>query len=463
MAATAELSSSSQQQQQQELPTFLHLTDKKTQLSRLLYANPVCFLCTTSSATAAAIRTSEDVDGISHRALLQPPRKNDGPNKEDRQCKEEEEEEERPSDNHNHHSSTHSRYKKRKNAMVLSWITPTSNAATFCFSIHKRRGTARNLLQQQQSPSARCFFFTLCVPVAGMEDLVLAVGSVSSRRRGSGSGSSWWTRSKFENNDEDDSNDDGNGREDEEVDATTATPTARNDSRGPEKNMQERAGAAGTGEQQPTRTSIRTSGSSNGSKRQKKKRLQATGIVPGLRCVPVGGGGGQQRQQQQTPRIRSPTREGSDEDNAAMTTTTMTMIAPAVPAAARGDAGGKEEHHCGASTSGSTEEGGLFAVAGTVCHMVCRVQQILDGVVHDNDSSDSDHLLVLAVIEHAYVDVNYWDTNKNLFRPMECNGTFPPPYLSFFGSQTFGYTTNTPCTAPKRRNNKQEDQQQAHS
>jgi len=62
---------------------------------------------------------------------------------------------------------------QQKNVMVLSWLTATNNAGGFMFSICKRRYTASNLNENA--------FFTLSVPVRGMEELVRGVGSVSGR------------------------------------------------------------------------------------------------------------------------------------------------------------------------------------------------------------------------------------------------------------------------------------------
>ena len=72
----------------------------------------------------------------------------------------------------------------------------------------------------------------------------------------------------------------------------------------------------------------------------------------------------------------------------------------------------------------------LFAIRGTVAHMVCHVQQIV------SDTIDSDHHLVLATINSAEVHPNYWDQSKNQFRPLQEE---TPPFLTFFGSQRFGY------------------------
>ena len=110
----------------------------------------------------------------------------------------------------------------------------------------------------------------------------------------------------------------------------------------------------------------------------------------------------------------------------------------------------------------SLEESSLFAIKGTVAHMRCRVCALLGPQSqpsdnHDdatkNDSSantsmksvaDEDHLLIMADVVDAYVHSSYWDSNKLLFRPMSKEGGQTvlgpvPPYLTFFGSQTFGY------------------------
>ena len=52
---------------------------------------------------------------------------------------------------------------------------------------------------------------------------------------------------------------------------------------------------------------------------------------------------------------------------------------------------------------------------------------------------DDDHLLIMAEVTDAYVHPSYWDDMKKLFRPVSKE---VPPYLKFFGSQTFGYVTS---------------------
>ena len=81
----------------------------------------------------------------------------------------------------------------------------------------------------------------------------------------------------------------------------------------------------------------------------------------------------------------------------------------------------------------------IFAIRGTVAQMKCRVDQILDTV-------DADHHLLVAQVVSARVKTTYWDVDKKLFRP----STGAPPYLTFFGSQTFGYVV--PSIPPQESN-----------
>ena len=73
-----------------------------------------------------------------------------------------------------------------------------------------------------------------------------------------------------------------------------------------------------------------------------------------------------------------------------------------------------------------------FAVEGTVAHLICRVYAMMT----DTDIVDDEHCLVFCEVVQAFVHASYWDRAKSLFRP----GDESPPYLTFFGSQAFGYT-----------------------
>ena len=95
----------------------------------------------------------------------------------------------------------------------------------------------------------------------------------------------------------------------------------------------------------------------------------------------------------------------------------------------------------GASQEKVENEDEPFAIQGTVAHLKCRSYAVptdTDG----NDLIDDDHDLILAQVHEAYVDTNYWDEQKKLFRPQASDPGALPPYLTFFGSQTFGYVNS---------------------
>jgi len=110
----------------------------------------------------------------------------------------------------------------------------------------------------------------------------------------------------------------------------------------------------------------------------------------------------------------------------------------------------------GSNVEAPLEESDLFAIKGTVAHLRCRVYTLLGPALSDNldatnekesganastqPAIDDDHLLIIAEVIDAYVHSSYWDSNRSLFRPMTKEGEQTvPPYLTFFGSQTFGY------------------------
>ena len=75
-----------------------------------------------------------------------------------------------------------------------------------------------------------------------------------------------------------------------------------------------------------------------------------------------------------------------------------------------------------------------FAIRGTVAHLKCTICKLMEGVI------DEEHLLILARVTAARVHRSYWDSEKNGFRPEQD----APPYLTFFGSQEFGYVVTQP-------------------
>jgi hypothetical protein len=257
---------------------------------------------------------------------------------------------------------------------------PTNNHGKFLMSLNKRRCTAQGLAKAAESahgtfvgcsPDASCgtsehactkictnnACFTLCVPVAGIEKLVIDVGSTSGRD----------------------------------------TPKFRSN----------------IGIQQSGETSWQdeialsdTKQASVMSKRQEKKRrlLSLAEGIPGLGQVPFG--------------------RSHDE--------TMPLSSDAATAK-------------GSENSASSANDNIFCISGTVAHLSCQVDCVAGnsreakGVAKDcyNSLVDDDHFLVSATVVDAYCHRDYWDAEKNLFRPMDAAVS---PYLTFFGSQRFGYT-----------------------
>jgi flavin reductase (DIM6/NTAB) family NADH-FMN oxidoreductase RutF len=111
--------------------TWVHLTEEK-EFSRVLYPNPVCFLC----STYVSQETTDEASETKEHCL--------------------------PSAKPTH-----------KNVMVLSWLTATNNRGNFIMSVNRHRYSTSLLMRNK--------VFSLCVPIAGMEELVLNVGSISGR------------------------------------------------------------------------------------------------------------------------------------------------------------------------------------------------------------------------------------------------------------------------------------------
>merc|ERR1712060_803084 len=75
--------------------------------------------------------------------------------------------------------------------------------------------------------------------------------------------------------------------------------------------------------------------------------------------------------------------------------------------------------------------------SGVVAHIVAKVVSDLTQY-----TTDDEHHLFECRIQDAYVRSEYWD--GKLFRPLSPE---TPPYLTFFGSQTFGVIS---CEAIRR-------------
>ena len=294
------------------------------EFSRLLYPNPVCVLCTTRSE-----KNNNDV--------------------------------------------------KEDNVMVLSWLTPTNNEGRFMFSINKSRYSASLLAPSLSDTNIttadeRCgdkrtysqtetdanggsniyannyqvgIEFSLSIPVQGMEQMVLDVGSISGR-----------FGTKF-----------------------PSTKQSKQDS--------------STIDEMHDYTQIEQL-SNRQRKKQRKQQLSIHG-VEGLVRVPLGY---------------------------------------------------SEKNHDTESQSS------LFAIKGTNAHLKCRTYAVIGSTMDESikervDVSeengtlpsiiDDNHLLIMAEVIDAYVHQLYWDDKKLIFRPLSSD---VPSYLTFFGSQTFGYVTS---------------------
>jgi len=73
----------------------------------------------------------------------------------------------------------------------------------------------------------------------------------------------------------------------------------------------------------------------------------------------------------------------------------------------------------------------LIALNDCICHLECFVISIQPNL-------DQAHNILLCEIKRAFVKSTYW--NGKIFAPTTLD---IPPYLTFFGSQQFGYTRLT--------------------
>ena len=133
---------------QQVKTSWFHLTSGK-EFSRLLYPNPVCFLCTSSSSTAVPSRATTEA------------KQQDATSKGD--------------DDTSRSLKDADKNENKKNVMIVSWLTASNNDGNFIMSLNRHRHSTNLLLQEENKD------FSLCIPISGMEDLILSVGSISGR------------------------------------------------------------------------------------------------------------------------------------------------------------------------------------------------------------------------------------------------------------------------------------------
>ena len=386
-------------------PTWVELKDKKS-FSRLLYTNPVCFLTTTADVTCE--NTCADVA-----------------------------------------SSVGSRILPRRNVMVVSWLTPTNNNGRFMMSINKRRHTAtiltslfgrscvvnesnrenggkekydssatvaRSTTATSSSSNNSSCQFVLCVPVSGMEQLVLDVGRTSGR----------WGRSKFPQDNHNSSSHENctNTGSNTKSSGIASQANSMNSSNDRDRNTN----------QVNSKHEVKKQ-----TKNRKKKTFEFMDGIEGLLAVKVGTSAC--TLDLDCCSISNNTGDSSSTDR----------INDNINDKGRGD----------------TNCNDLFAIKGTVAHLKCTINDIPS--LQNENMIDDEHHLILAEIYEAHVRSDYWDGRKKRFVPQHQSPTTKmknhddkatsstttttttttttdttstpssPPYLTFFGSQTFGY------------------------
>jgi len=338
---------------------WIHLVEPKD-FSRLLYPNPVCFLCTpcpSSSDPPGGDGDDDDDDGKNNK-------KNTNKNLQ--------------------------AYSYPGNVMTISWLTPINNNGCFVMSLNRKRFSAQyfhsmgtittattttslsststrpGTTSTERSNTMVGLDFCLCVPIAGMESLILAVGGTSGR---------------------------------------LGTKFPRHDNNDDKKNEQEVEEQGNPDFQSMSRKGTCSSSSSHSTMSQRRKRRleQEEWVkhgIEGLIQVPFGAHNGSS-----------------------------------------------------ANSRPTTNAAGLFCIDGTVAHLHCRTYMIhggssnstADDPDHVDFIADQDHLIIYARVMDAYCRSSYWNSHKRLFCPQR-PGT--RPFLTFLGSQTFGYVVDTEKTDP---------------
>ncbi len=85
-------------------------------------------------------------------------------------------------------------------------------------------------------------------------------------------------------------------------------------------------------------------------------------------------------------------------------------------------------------TKDPTRSGELVAITGAVCHIVCKVRSMTE---------EAGHWLVQAEMAEAFVQRRYWNGKQLCGRDPGV-----PPFLTFLGSQRFGYVVSEPPEEP---------------
>ena len=366
------------------------------EFSRLLYTNPVAFLVVEQEAEKEERLTDGTTTIPSCRDKHSPPSQ-----------RQQQEQREVPIENDQQKVSTVSSVPPaRRNVQVISWLTATNNDGSFVFSINHRRYTTSMLLpnqqndndtaqqqqhHQQQPPKT----FVLSIPVHGMEELVLAVGSSSGRF-----GSKFpkdYVRIRPNDTDGMDDNKDPNTTREENA------PKDRVQHNQDKSSQNEKLGAGPTSKKQ---------------KRRKHPRFPEG--IPGLELVWL-------EASKTTPSYGG------------IVGCCAHLYCRVVHCMAHPDTQGRPNGS--ARTGTSCVPDGADPTSHAASRTAPRVS--LDR------QPPQQHFLVVAQVQAAHVHRNYWQTRNKLFCPLDST---IPPYLTFYGSQTFGYVCAEPHHCGRKQN-----------
>ena len=279
--------------------------------------------------------------------------------------------------------SKHKYQSKSKNVMVVSWLTPTNNNGRFVMSINKRRHTSAMLLSDDNNDDNNNYDSN------NMKGFVLSVpvAGMEELVLNVGKISGKWGRSKFphdyyHHNIRNDSRSSGCDDEDNDDDVSGNNDSIHNDDNKDENQVMMNNKRVGT----------------------KMKSLESCkNGIHSLVAVKLG-----------TCDEEIISNNNNDDD-----------------------------YH------GQDID---FAIKGTVAHLKCIIYDVPSFNNKEQQLLiDDEHNLIMAEVVEAYVRNDYWNQDKKQFCPqiqptLHCrsDGFYcPPPYLTFFGSQTFGYVSTT--------------------
>lgn len=263
----------------------------------------------------------------------------------------------------------------RRNAMTISWLTAISNRSKVLFSMNARRYTAEIVRDTNE--------FVLSVPVHGMEDMVTNIGGCS-------------------------------GREGDKFDALNIETCAVGWDACLDElaSVEDNASTASGYIAQSTTPSSTYEHVISPSTKMDIASISPTDTTPTVSLAPSA--------------YESDGKKGIQDDET--TTTGRTAKAGRRKRSIESrdhihDATRKKEKKNQKAKKNKVVPTGL-AIPGCAAHLFCRVETVTE---------TDGHLLLLCSIERAFVKEPYWD--GKLFAPRSAS---TPPYLTFFGSKTFG-------------------------